>query len=716
MHPTETIKRSRKKHNVIFVWVRFALPLLACLLLFWPLLVKGHVLAFRDTLHFYYPLWKYLDARDYADWLLPQFNYYDYAGVPIVGEPTSMIFYPPRLLLRLPWLSVEQCIGLFLSFHLCLCWYASYYVTRAAFGRSALAASLVASGYAFGGVTYFNIYNPPYLVSSCWLPLALGATGVLVSERHRCVAKHHARWGVLLAISLTAMILGGDVQTPYNLAILCAMSVSAWIFTTLFNPSSRSVFKSSLKNIAQVAAAFVFAGLLSAIQLLPTYCWLRIDEGSSQHSRAIGSEYTLHIWDVATWLSPMSLGSYTQTHTRWIAALDNVTMWTPSLHMAVAILASIVVSWGLIRYRRTRWLVAISVISVWAALGDGWGLYSALARLLPFYEFRFPFKWYSIAAFALCVIGGYGFDLATQKANQLRNFRIALGTIGILNLVIAIVVVVAPRYFDQASLTVPSDRLCGAFDLRACCQQILIASTVTACVGFVLAWLLRIDIRDRWERHAVEWLTFGQLAAIAWLMTTTVPSSVLEQSVPGQSVWQTSNVAIPVYWDIQTPEHESAEKEFAAQTQGPMQVAAFQRRWLVGKMHLLTPGRSLFAQLSLTPSFYSSGPRSEWLQPAFLPATEVSKIDLLNDAITIKRENSNILTEIKLPILNDGGWSSAEPKVEIVGPENHLLMVRLPVGVKDAKLTYCAPGLRVGACISFLALIVFVLLICKRYV
>lgn len=59
-----------------------------------PLWWDGEILAFRDSLHFYYPLWHYIDSLPFVERILPLFNPLDAFGSSVVGEPTSMVFYP----------------------------------------------------------------------------------------------------------------------------------------------------------------------------------------------------------------------------------------------------------------------------------------------------------------------------------------------------------------------------------------------------------------------------------------------------------------------------------------------------------------------------------------------------------------------------------------------------------------------------------------------
>nr|MCU0721338.1 hypothetical protein [Pirellula sp.] len=317
--------------------IRFALPTFALIALFWGCLYNGDVLAFRDAMHFYYPLWGFLDRSSFDYWLLPHFNYLDRVGVPWIAEPTTMTFYPGRLLLRLPFISLEQSIAVFFIVHLGIAWFGSFYSIRRVCRKSAFAASIAASSYAFGGFTYFQIYNAPYLVSSAWLPFAFGALFAITQQGRTTKSTRSLRhWQALLILSLVAMCLAGDFQLPYNLGLLAAglcaaVSVNKWHRNRAV-VAANSIKASTGKSFA-IAACFCLAAFCTAIQSIPTYRWMTLGNSSETIAqRGISDRYTFQSSYLLTCVIPNCLGNYTPTHTRWVAGLTQDSMWVASIH------------------------------------------------------------------------------------------------------------------------------------------------------------------------------------------------------------------------------------------------------------------------------------------------------------------------------------------------------------------------------------------------
>ncbi len=97
--------------------------------LYWPLLT-GHVPAFRDAFHFYYPLEHWLDQQARQGELFPTFNPFDATGANLAGEMSTGLFYPGRILWWLPALSVAQRLGVVLLTHTCIAGVGAAYAAR----------------------------------------------------------------------------------------------------------------------------------------------------------------------------------------------------------------------------------------------------------------------------------------------------------------------------------------------------------------------------------------------------------------------------------------------------------------------------------------------------------------------------------------------------------------------------------------------------------
>ncbi len=197
---------------------RFFVPLLglACLLTllivcFGPALFWGEQFAYRDAGHFYYPLYKVVQDEWNAG-RVPLWNPWENGGMPLLGQPTSAVLYPGKLL----YAGVPYAWGarLYTLAHMLLALGAMFALMR--HWRVSRTGSLIAAlGYGFGVPVLFQYCNIIFLVGAAWMPLGLLAVDRLVRLRRR-------RAIVELAAVLTMQTLGGDPQATYVTGLIAA--------------------------------------------------------------------------------------------------------------------------------------------------------------------------------------------------------------------------------------------------------------------------------------------------------------------------------------------------------------------------------------------------------------------------------------------------------------------------------------------------------------
>ena len=142
---------------------------IAILILFGSALIGKDALAFRDVGHFYTPLYDYVAYRTSQSWL-PLWNPLDATGMPLLGETTTAVLYPPRQwIFALP-VSTDIAMSIYVVLHLIL---ASCCATLAArwAGASRQAARIAGVIYPLSGSVLFLYTNPPFLVGASWLML-----------------------------------------------------------------------------------------------------------------------------------------------------------------------------------------------------------------------------------------------------------------------------------------------------------------------------------------------------------------------------------------------------------------------------------------------------------------------------------------------------------------------------------------------------------------
>ena len=206
-----------------------ALLLLAPLLwLFRSVLFFGEVFAFRDSAHYYFPLYRFVQES----WAtgLPLWNPFDGIGQPLLGDPTAAVLYPGKLLFCLP-MEYRVCFAIYVVAHLWLAGVGAFYCAQH-FRTGWHGALLAGFSYELGGHVLFQYCNPVFSVGAAWLPWGLLLTEQIVTGVGRGTyldGKHSLltlrRESVLFAGVLTLMVLGGgsaDGHTTAYLSVGCA--------------------------------------------------------------------------------------------------------------------------------------------------------------------------------------------------------------------------------------------------------------------------------------------------------------------------------------------------------------------------------------------------------------------------------------------------------------------------------------------------------------
>ncbi len=133
-------------------------------LLWWffaPALGGRSSFVFRDAAHFFYPLFQWIRDEWFAG-RVPLWNPHENLGVPLVGEATSSVFYPGKLLFLLP-LDYTLLYNLYIVAHVVIAGVATFWLARR-WGTSVWAAGIAAISYAFSGNVLAAHCNVVFLV------------------------------------------------------------------------------------------------------------------------------------------------------------------------------------------------------------------------------------------------------------------------------------------------------------------------------------------------------------------------------------------------------------------------------------------------------------------------------------------------------------------------------------------------------------------------
>lgn len=252
-----------------------------------PFLTANYIPAYRDAVHFYYPLYHWI-AACWGRAELPLWNPQIGTGVPVVAETTTAVFYPGKLVFALP-ASYTLRFNLYIFMHILLAALGTYAVARQWRMHRATAA-MAAVSYSLGGTVLFQYCNVVYLVGAAWLPAAVAAVDTIVSHGG-------SRAIISLAAILALMTLGGDPQMAYHVGLFALLYV--WIARSAgdsIGPENRSSHIRRAHHVSHGVARFAVvctvAVALCAVQWVPAVQW-------TGASRRVVHRYPRTIYELA---------------------------------------------------------------------------------------------------------------------------------------------------------------------------------------------------------------------------------------------------------------------------------------------------------------------------------------------------------------------------------------------------------------------------------
>ncbi len=181
-----------------------------------PVLFFGGQFGYRDSAHYYYPLYQKVQSEWQAG-RIPLWDPSENAGMPLLGNPTAAVLYPGKLIFAV--FSYPWAVRLYAVAHSALAFAGAWVLLRRWRG-SWTGATLAGLSYACGAPVLFQYCNIIFLVGAAWIPWGFWAVDRWLRLRRPSAL-------LVLAVVLAMQVLGGDPESAY-LVGLCSGGY-AWL-------------------------------------------------------------------------------------------------------------------------------------------------------------------------------------------------------------------------------------------------------------------------------------------------------------------------------------------------------------------------------------------------------------------------------------------------------------------------------------------------------
>jgi hypothetical protein len=654
------------------------------LLFFWPLFTP--VAADRAQLEAGDFTWQFLAFRQFGldemrqgRWplWLPCVD----SGYPYFADPQAASFYPPalinlgaHLLSGSPTFSIGA-LELEAALHVLLAALTAYGFLRGEV-RSRLAALIGALTFSFGGyLLSYPMLQLAILETAAWLPVILWAL-------RRLATRGDARSVILASVFFALSALAGHPQT---LVMMAYAGVACFAFC------ARQSRLRAKRAVWLLSATALLALLLSAIQLLPTFEFMRLSSRAELSLDAAGTGFPLS--DVAQLIAPGSVSRYSPLYIGWLP-----------LALAAFAIGVVVVN----RKRRCArrpsariWFWGIvGLVALLISFGNRTPLFEALYYFAPgFRLFRDQERHALIVVWALSVLAAYGGDLLFARLSPAMRRWLPLAVL----IIVTIDLAVNTRSVNWVP---PYD----PFPAHAALTTIKADAPVDA--------IFRLHNEQRLPGHAACVADQNEVGGITPIHIAAYQDFI--KQVPREVRWQLLNVRYVVTWRSALDGHlgQPIDSTLLLQ-QGAGSDATYvyrlapdhPRAWIVHAVAVKTDRAAIYAAMS-APDFdvrhtaLTLAPidvvTNEAVEPIAIARLEPDRIMI---AAVLTTPGLLILSEVNYP-----GWVATvngmnQPVIEVDGA---LRGVALGAGQSQVELTFRPTSLQIGGAISALAAVAWI--------
>lgn len=374
------VKRSR--------FEKMLFPFGAVLLL--PLLLMFRVLFTGKVLYWGLPALQFVPWQAFA-WeqiqqgALPLWNPLNGMGAPLLANYQLAIFYPPSWLLYgfaavggVEWLAWAN--GLVVYGHLVWAGWGMAKLVRQLGGKE-LAQTIAGLSFSLSGFLTARLGFFSIIWAAAWMPWVLMFASRIASPvRQQEDGRDSGLLPVPLVLCTVMMLLAGHAQVSWYIALYTVV----WVFTgALFHFGIREAFFSMVR----LGAAFVWAALISAIQLLPTLEYLRLSQRTAAVEYETAMAYSLWPWKAITFLAPNFFGNPGLGNYWGYASFHEDGLYIGMLSFILALSTlGVLFSRGKGQQAQGRKFL---IVLLWGMIAAG--LVLALGRFTPIFPFLFQY-------------------------------------------------------------------------------------------------------------------------------------------------------------------------------------------------------------------------------------------------------------------------------------------------------------------------------------
>jgi hypothetical protein len=452
-----------------------------------PLVTGVRTLILRDVLNTHAALRVSL-AEGLRAGELPLVDPLRSGGQALAGNANVLAFYPDNLLLLIGPLLWQ--LNMHFVLHWCLAFVAAYWLGRSwGLGREGSVAGAVVfalSGYWLSQMNFYNAVAPVALAPALWA--ALLETGV-PERRRRALFVVGLAWGL--------MVLGGD-------PIVALIAVASGVLLALAR-HGRSLPWRRLVLALALGTVVALPQIVETLRILPTS--YRAVQGYAQSGGGVRDPRALVDLVIPLFFGRPDVGAI------WGKSLFG---GHPPIYFTLApgwLALALAAAAGVPRRREARWLAALAGASVLVTFSGGSPIPGWLTTLPGGQLLRFPEKAFLVAALALALAAGLGFDrLVRGEAGRrvVLALAAALALAATLWLVCGVPALGGESLFVRAFAELDAGRVWAEGHLRWAGLSMFATALLALTAGMVLA--LR---RHRWlagalllALHAVSQLAF----------------------------------------------------------------------------------------------------------------------------------------------------------------------------------------------------------------